>query len=470
MTPAPASEFRALLTLAWPLVLSFGFTTIQITIDRFFLSRLGPEAAAAAMTGAMLFWVPFVLFYMAVNYVSTFVAQYVGSGRPERAGAAVWQGIYFALAAGLLMLAVSPFSAPLMSLTGHPPHVAAMEADYFRCLCWHAPPSLIVAAVCAFVSGRDHGRWVLLINGVAAAVNSVLAYAWVFGNWGFPALGVAGAGWAIVVATWAAAATAVAILLRKRYRDENATGRAWRFERRLFRRLLRFGLPSALQWMLDVTAFTAFIVIAGLMGTAEHGATTIAWTINNFTFIPMIGLGQAVAIRVGQLLGADRPERAQAATYAAFRAVMCYMLPLCLLFVTLPGPITAPFLNENAAAGLAGTGARPADLRGVLFAVRRDQHRVRVRPARGRRHRLRVARVARPGVAGHGHPVLPRVPLRLGAVLGVVLRRVVHRRPVAVLRPAVPRRQVEVDARGRAEGDRRRRVTGGHDARKSSSV
>src|SRR5690349_16956801 len=76
----PASVLRGLLALAWPLVLSNSFTTVQVTIDRWFLSRYDADMATASVAAAMIFWLPFVLLWSTAGYVATFVAQYTGAG------------------------------------------------------------------------------------------------------------------------------------------------------------------------------------------------------------------------------------------------------------------------------------------------------------------------------------------------------------------------------------------------------
>src|SRR5580704_7278358 len=101
---APATSWRQrwrqpgggseLIRLAWPLIVSNGFNTLQITIDRVFLSWLDSDAVAAAMPAVMIFWTLFALPQNTASYVTTFVAQYIGADRHERVGPVIWQGLY----------------------------------------------------------------------------------------------------------------------------------------------------------------------------------------------------------------------------------------------------------------------------------------------------------------------------------------------------------------------------------------
>src|SRR5262249_44862584 len=156
------------------------------------------------------------------GYTATFVAQYTGAGRQERTGPATWQGLYFAVGGGLAFLLLVPVAGPAVAWGGHSPELQVLEAAYFRCRCFAALPTPVGAAVSGFFAGRGESGTVLLINAAGLAVNAPLAYAWVFGRWGLPAWGIAGAGWATVVATGAAAALALALFLRPRHRPLGA--------------------------------------------------------------------------------------------------------------------------------------------------------------------------------------------------------------------------------------------------------
>src|SRR5271166_3374477 len=92
---------RELLRLSLPFVLSNSVWTLQIALDRVFLSRLGKDNVAAAMVAVMLFWTPLALLQNTANYATTFVAQYVGAGRSERVGPVVWQALHFGVLGGI---------------------------------------------------------------------------------------------------------------------------------------------------------------------------------------------------------------------------------------------------------------------------------------------------------------------------------------------------------------------------------
>jgi MATE family multidrug resistance protein len=343
----PPGGTRELLALAWPLVLSNSFMTFQMTVDRVLLSRYQADAVGAAIAAVLFYWTPLTLLQQTAAYATAFVAQYTGAGRPQRVGPAVWQALHFGLVSGLAFLGLSWLAEPLARLGNHAPEMQALEAEYFRILCYAALPNVLMAAACAFFAGRGDSRTVLLVNAAGSVVNAALAFWWIFGGFGIPALGITGAGWAYVAASWVSAVVALGLMLRPRYREEYATLTGWRPEPELMGRLMWYGLPTGLQWALEGLAFTVFVLLIGRMGAAEQSATSIAVTINMVAFLPMMGVGQAVEILVGQRLGQDRPDLAERTTYAGYYVACAYMAVCALLFVLTPVMFVAPFENSH---------------------------------------------------------------------------------------------------------------------------
>ena len=164
-------------------------------------------------------------------------------------------------------------------------------------------------------------------------MNIALALVLIFGRLGFPEMGIAGAGWATVAGSWASALLALGLLLRREYREEFDTLRGWRPERELFGRLMKYGGPAGVQVFLDVLVFHVFVQLVGRLGEAAVGATTLTVRLNMVAFLPMMGLGQAVSILVGQRLGADRPDLAERSAYTGLRWAFGYM---CVVAAVVP--------------------------------------------------------------------------------------------------------------------------------------
>lgn len=343
--PVPGGS-RELLGLALPLVVSQSFMTVQVFVDTILLAWHSPDEMAASFPAVMWFWLAFGVLQVTAGYTSTFVAQYTGAGRPHRVGSAVWQGIYFAAGAGLLFLGMVPAAPFLIGLSEHPPTIQPLEVTYLRCLSYAALPMLIMAAINGFFSGQGRTWTVLGIEAFGTIVNIALALVLIFGRAGFPELGIEGAGWATVVGSWASALLALGLYLSPKNRAAFDTLGGWKPERELFGRLMRFGGPAGVQVFLDVLVFHLFVLFVGRLGEAALGATTLAVRLNMVAFLPMMGLGQAICILVGQRLGGDRPDLAEKSAYTGLKWISGYMATVAATYVLIPRILVSIFQSD----------------------------------------------------------------------------------------------------------------------------
>ena len=341
-----AGGYHEVLVVAIPLILSTASWSVQHFVDRMFLSWYSPEALAAAMPAGMLSFSVISLFMGTAGYVSTFVAQYYGAKRYHRIGPALWQGIYISVFGGLFLLCLIPFSDVIFSLIGHDELIQKYEVPYFRILCVGGGFYIGSYVFSGFYSGRGKTWPVMWVNTATTAVNLVLDYALIFGRWGFPELGIRGAAIATVVAGVFSFLFFLILLASADYNERFHTIRGWRPEKELFWRLIRYGLPSGVQFFLEIVGFTAFVLLVGRLGTASLAATNIAFNINTLAFMPMIGCGIAISVLVGQYLGANKPELAQASTYSGFHMAFVYMVSIALAYVSLPDMFVTPFAHK----------------------------------------------------------------------------------------------------------------------------
>ena len=186
-------------------------------------------------------------------------------------------------------------------------------------------------------------------NIAANGVNVVLNYLMIFGVGPFPELGIAGAGWATVIGSWLCPTIFAFIYFTGSVNREFRTWKNLRFNPWLFKRMLRFGFPSGVHWFLDVAAFTVFVLLVGRMGAIAHIASNIALSINLVAFMPMIGMGIAASILVGQYLGRNEPEHAERVGWLAMKIGITYILVIGLSFVLFPKFYIDIFDGESAA-------------------------------------------------------------------------------------------------------------------------
>ena len=338
-----AGGFAELLVVALPMVLSSSTQSLMHVVDRVFLTWDAKESVAAALPAGILFWSCLSLPMGVVSYLNAFVAQYEGANRPDRVSASVWQGIYFSLACGVLLMIPALWADDLFRFVGHTPDVWPLEATYFRWLCLGGASAILPAALACFFSGRGQTLIVLMVNASSVLVNAGLDWAMIFGKGPFPKMGIAGAAIATNLANVYACVCYTGLLYWYSVRGPYRFWEHRQFDRVLMKDLFRFGGPSGLQMFLDVAGFTAFIMIIGWIGPGELAASNIAFNLNTLAFTPVIGVGIAVATLVGQRIGEGRPELAASSTWKGFFLGGGIMLACGFVYVFFPQVLLIPY-------------------------------------------------------------------------------------------------------------------------------
>jgi MATE family multidrug resistance protein len=253
-------------------------------------------------------------------------------------GQALWQAIYISIIGGLLFLLFIPLSPYLFRLIGHAEHLRHLESEYFSALCYSALPTALVAVASSFFTGLGRTKTIILINMVGLLANVVLDYLLIFGNLGFPRLGVAGAGLATSLAAWAGALFGFALVMRQKHEAVYRIFSAWRLNFDLMKRYVKYGLPSGLQWALEGLAFTCFLIIVGHMenGEASLASSGIVVTVMMLAILPTMGIAQAVAVEVGQCLGDKNPDKAEAAAWSGMQIALMYIVTMGASFALFP--------------------------------------------------------------------------------------------------------------------------------------
>jgi MATE family multidrug resistance protein len=331
-----------------PLVASLGATTVMEFTDRLFLARYSLDAIAAATPAGIMALLAMTIFLGTTSYVSVFVAQYTGQGRPEMVGRAVWQGIYVALLGAAVLGGLAFLAEGIFALGGHSEEIQMLESIYFRTLCFGAGIHLAGGAFAGFFTGLGRTRVVMLANVAGMLVNIPLDYCLINGIGPFPELGILGAGLATVMG-WGLITAILWVAMR---RSEHArfrltTDRRLRLD--LWLRLMRYGLPSGMEFFLDIFAFTVFIFVVGRLGTMELAATSIALNVNALAFMPLVGFAIGTSTLVGQAMGAGRPDDVPVVVRASLVLTFAYLAVMSAVFLFAPDAVLQLFQPRDMA-------------------------------------------------------------------------------------------------------------------------
>lgn len=362
-----STRWKHILHIAWPLIVANSFWNLQLTIDRIYLGMSATEALGAAMAVMGVFWVPMALLQQTASYITTFVAQYYGANEQDKIGACVWQSFYVAFFGGIAFLGLNYFTEWFFYQVGHAPNIQALEVTYFNALSYSALPTALIAAISGFFTGLGRTRTVIGINFTGLILNVFLDYVLIFGNWGFPKLGIAGAGYATALAAYGAAFYGMKLIFTHEHERLFQLKSQFHLKFDLVKQFLKFGLPSGMQWALEGLAFTVFLIIMGRLqnGEAALASSSIAVTIMMLSVLPCMGVAQAVLTLVGQKLGEKKPDEAAIITWDGVKISSIYMGLISLSFYLIPDFYISWFKNEENAA----LWAQVSDLTPKLLAI-----------------------------------------------------------------------------------------------------
>lgn len=354
-TSVPAISLRALLQLAWPIVISRSTQVAVGLSDALMVAPLGQNELAATTTGAFNAYALLIFPMGIVFIVSSFASQLFGAGDAEGARRYGFYGLAVAAATQVVCLVSLPALPAVLGLLDYTPEVRALAIDYLWYRLLSGGAAIGMEALSNYYGGLGNTRLPMLFSVGAMVVN-------IFGNWvlisghlGAPAMGVAGAALASSISTWVMFLGFAAIFLVRRGRLLPAGLKLGELGR-----MLRFGLPSGFNWFFEFFAFNFFIntVMAGL-GTTALAAFMAVLQINSVAFMPAFALASAGAILVGQCIGASRQDDVPRALGLTWAVAATWQGLVSVAYVAVPQLLMEPFANEEArAAGLLVVGSR----------------------------------------------------------------------------------------------------------------
>jgi multidrug resistance protein, MATE family len=342
----PTPTLKALLVLAWPLVVTRATQTVVGLGDALMVADLGEASLAATTTGALNTFALMILPMGIVFIVGSFSSQHFGKGDLAGARRYGFYGLAVALAAELVGLAAIAATPAALGLLPYAPDVRALLTDYLVLRLPSVGAAIAVESLGSYYGGLGNTRLPMVIS-VGTMVLDL------FGNWvligghlGAPALGVKGAAVSSTISSFAAAAVLITLFLR----DGREAGvivpkLSWRE----LGKMLRFGIPSGFNWFFEFSAFLLFIniVVAGL-GTTSLAALMAVMQVNSVSFMPAFGLASAGAILVGQAIGAGARDEVPVAVRLTFLTTAIWQGVVGLIYVAAPGPLLARFAQTGA--------------------------------------------------------------------------------------------------------------------------
>ncbi|MFY0645455.1 MATE family efflux transporter [Sulfitobacter geojensis] len=337
---------RAVLTLGLPLIGGhLGQIAITVT-DTVMVGWYSVEALAAVTLAGTYFFVLFIFGSGFAFAVMPMVASFAAEEDEVAIRRTTRMGLWLSLAFGMLALPLLLFSQPLLRLLGQGEAVAQQAAAYLSIAGWGILPALLVMVLKSYLAALERTQVVLGITLLAATVNALANYAFIFGNWGAPELGIEGAAIASVT-TQLVSLVGVVIYILVVVPQHQLFVRFWRADWQMFARVFRLGLPIGLTTLSEVGLFAAAAVMMGWLGTIPLAAHGIVMQLASITFMVHLGFSNVATIRAGNALGRrDALHMARGASIVTAMSVLFAAVTIA-IFVIWPEPLILLFMQEN---------------------------------------------------------------------------------------------------------------------------
>ncbi|MFN7050622.1 MAG: MATE family efflux transporter [Gemmobacter sp.] len=347
---SPSAHARALLVLGVPLVGSHLAQMLLHVVDTVILGWYGVTELAAVVIGSSSFFVVFILGSGFAQAVMPMVAQALGRGDETEVRRATRMGLWLSLLFGVVSYPLFWWSGDIMLALGQRPEVAQLAQDFLRVAGLGILPALVVMTLKSHLAALERTQVVLWVTVAAVFINAGLCYPLVFGRWGMPELGVAGAGVAsFVVQLFTMVALVVYAGWLPELRRFHLFQRFWRPDWHAFAGVFRLGLPIGLTSLAESGLFQASAIMMGWIGTVELAAHGIAMQIVSLGFMVHLGLANATTVRTGRLAGAGDWGNLRRGGRVAIVLSVLVGLSQVALYLGLPQPIIGLFIDRSSA-------------------------------------------------------------------------------------------------------------------------
>jgi MATE family multidrug resistance protein len=355
-TPSWGQELRATLGLAGPLAAANLLQMLTYAVDVIFIARLGEQQLAGSALAVSLFGLVLWALTGLTGAVAPLIAEAVGARAPalRPVRRSVRMALWLAVIAGAGGMGLCLMLDPIMAVSGQQTGIRVLANEYNNVIVFSMVPMLLAGVLRNFVSALGRPIFATAITGLGIFVNAAANYVFIFGNFGAPEMGLAGAAVAtIITAFFTLGAYIAAIRMDRRLHRYHVFGRFWAPDWVRFRQIVVIGTPIALTITAEAGIFGAAAFLMGRFGAAELAGHTVALQLAALAFQVPFGVGQAAAIRVGYFYGARDPVGVKRAGWVALAIGTGFMAVTAGSMVLFPELLLRIYVDPDAPANAA---------------------------------------------------------------------------------------------------------------------
>jgi multidrug resistance protein, MATE family len=340
--------------LAYPVIIGQLGIIMMGVVDSMMVGRLGPVPLAAASLGNSLIFVILIIGIGSSIVVSPLVAILVGGKRFSECGIYFRQSLLVNVILSLLMVGIILVGVNYIKYLNQPPEVIELAIIYMTIVGFSAIPLMLFQTYKQFIEGLSIMKPAMIISLLANVINAFANWILIFGKFGFPALGIAGAAWATFASRVFMALVIMFYVMRnQKFKQYDVTFHFRGINLPVIKKLLSLGLPSGFQYFFEVGAFSFAVIMIGWIGANELAAHQIAINLASISFMAVLGISQAASIRVGNAMGEQNIPNVRKAGFTAIALGAAVMSLAGVTFILLNNFLPTLYIDDKAVISIA---------------------------------------------------------------------------------------------------------------------
>lgn len=341
-------DIKRTFQLAYPVIIGqLGFIMMGV-VDSLMVGEIGAEPLAAASLANSLAMIVFIIGLGVSMSVTPLVAISVGAEKFEECGIIFRQSLLVNMVLGTILMTIVIIGTNFLQYFNQPPEVVILAESYAVLIAFSFLPASLFHTYKQFIEGLSIMRPAMVVALLANLINAAANWLLIYGHWGFPEMGLDGAGVATICSRiFMAAALIFYVVNNKKFKqyDVNLHFRSINFP--VIKRILNLGLPSGFQYFFEVGAFAFAVVMVGWLGTKPLAAHQIAINLASISFMAALGISAAGGIRVGNAVGRENIEEIRRAGFTAILSGASIMSISGIIFITLRNFLPALYIDDK---------------------------------------------------------------------------------------------------------------------------
>lgn len=340
-------HFPKTFALAYPVMLSQLGQVMVGVADSMMVGRLGAEPLAAASLGNSIFFVV-MMFGIGISMAITpLVAAADGEGRYNRIARIFRHGFVINAFAGSILFLIVLMASPGLFYLNQPEEVVRLAIPYMGIITFSLLPLMVFQSFKQLAEGLSQTKQAMAITIFCNLVNVFLNWVLIYGNLGFPAMGINGAGWATLISR-----VLMAVIIfyyvwnSKRYRRYNIDFAFKKFSFPLISKMLNIGVPTGFQFVFETGAFSAAAIMMGWMGVNALASHQIAINVASISYMMASGLSAAAMVRVGNQLGRNDIRSLREIGFTSFGMVTIFMMFFAIALIALRNFLPMLYIDD----------------------------------------------------------------------------------------------------------------------------